>query len=569
MKSYDVFKEWARLGIKDGNPLFTEEEQIAETEIPCPWRITHCNTRFDLCKTYPKYLVVPKSVSDTELKQVSMFRSGQRLMAMCWRDPRTNVTIWRSSQPKAGISGSNTRDEKFIDLLAKSVKDFQKNPTLHILDCRPKSSALANRAAGAGYESKSNYPNARLEFYNIGNIHVMRDSFTRLINVTNGKVGNEKGIDYGNTVEDTKWLGHVRLVLKASIECAQLVHNGTPVLVHCSHGWDRTSQVCALAELLLDPFYRTYQGFSVLVEKEWCSFGHPFQLRCAHSEDKSKRNDEQTSPIFLQFLDCVWQLLQQFPTMFEITPRYLLTIANHIHSCRFSTFCLSSEKDRELLQVDEKCTEIWTYLGANYDTLRNPFFEPDFDMIDPTPGTESIVKPVITSRNDRARHPFLCEDGSLLPTVLSVTSGVKLWSDFFERWAAVEVQKVAPSHFFDLLRDSNLSKGLVDGDEAAQRVVDEEEAIRTSMFSDNIADEDKEDKAEEITESINSKNKEFMADTEVSVMVTSDDFWEAAFRAEMAKRLELEAELSALKTKSVIGLVRGIAAAGEEGEGAN
>jgi len=32
-----------------------------------------------------------------------------------------------------------------------------------------------------------------------------------------------------------------------------------PILVHCSDGWDRTSQVVALAQLMLDPYYRTIQ----------------------------------------------------------------------------------------------------------------------------------------------------------------------------------------------------------------------------------------------------------------------------------------------------------------------
>ena len=32
-----------------------------------------------------------------------------------------------------------------------------------------------------------------------------------------------------------------------------------PILVHCSDGWDRTSHVVALAQLMLDPYYRTIQ----------------------------------------------------------------------------------------------------------------------------------------------------------------------------------------------------------------------------------------------------------------------------------------------------------------------
>jgi hypothetical protein len=33
--------------------------------------------------------------------------------------------------------------------------------------------------------------------------------------------------------------------------------NGKNVLVHCSDGWDRTSQLSSLSQLLLDPYYRT------------------------------------------------------------------------------------------------------------------------------------------------------------------------------------------------------------------------------------------------------------------------------------------------------------------------
>lgn len=48
-------------------------------------------------------------------------------------------------------------------------------------------------------------------------------------------------------------------------ECfnVQAVAEGVSVLVHCSDGWDRTAQVCSVACVLLDPYYRTLKGLMV------------------------------------------------------------------------------------------------------------------------------------------------------------------------------------------------------------------------------------------------------------------------------------------------------------------
>jgi protein tyrosine phosphatase len=47
-------------------------------------------------------------------------------------------------------------------------------------------------------------------------------------------------------------------LLRASWYTAvNLEEHGRPVLVHCSDGWDRTPQIASLAQLMIDPFYRT------------------------------------------------------------------------------------------------------------------------------------------------------------------------------------------------------------------------------------------------------------------------------------------------------------------------
>tara|TARA_B110000305_G_C19339662_1_gene588430 strand:- start:301 stop:1002 length:702 start_codon:yes stop_codon:yes gene_type:complete len=222
---------------------------------------------------------------------------------------------------------------------------LQNSTKLRIMDLRPKTSAVANRATGHGYELSACYPTSHLSFHNISNIHAIRESLNKVNSCCTSS--SQSDVNFSSNIEDSKWLLHTKLVLQASWQAAFVCSvKELPVLVHCSHGWDRTSQVCALAQIFLDPFFRTCKGFRILVEKDWLAFGHPFQLRCGHGESKVDRNNDQLSPIFIQFIDCVWQLLDQFPDRFEFNARYLLMIADHVLSCRFGTFLFNTEQER-------------------------------------------------------------------------------------------------------------------------------------------------------------------------------------------------------------------------------
>lgn len=132
-----------------------------------------------------------------------------------------------------------------------------------------------------------------------------------------------------------------------------------PVLVHCSDGWDRTPQIVALAELMLDPFYRTIDGFRVLIEREWIQFGHKFGDRCGQGVSSDDSNER--CPVFLQWLDCVYQLVRQFPCSFEFNLNFLIKLIQHTYSCLFGTFICNNMRERDDHQISERTHSVWSY----------------------------------------------------------------------------------------------------------------------------------------------------------------------------------------------------------------
>lgn len=87
-------------------------------------------------------------------------------------------------------------------------------------------------------------------------------------------------------------------------------------------------------------------------------------------------SEDQSSCIFLQWLDCVHQLLYQFPNAFEFNIDFLVYIASHYNTCLFGTFLFNCEREREYFKAKSDTVSIWSYTckSENNKRFSNPFY---------------------------------------------------------------------------------------------------------------------------------------------------------------------------------------------------
>eukprot|EP00042_Codosiga_hollandica_P030763 m.180787 g.180787 ORF g.180787 m.180787 type:complete len:624 (+) comp53446_c0_seq38:367-2238(+) len=404
-----------------GWQIYNARSEFTRQRLPATWRICTANSQYELCSTYPSVFAVPASVSDDALRNVAAFRSRGRIPVLSWIHAN-GASMTRCSQPRVGVAGKrNADDEAYFQTLI-NINQTDKTK-LYIVDARPKANALANQAKGLGFESEANYPRTEVLFANIHNIHAMRESLQKLRDICASSGDESRWL---SDLESTLWLKHVMVVLAGTATIVEYMERGTSVLVHCSDGWDRTAQLTALSMICMDPFFRTLRGFEVLIEKEWLSFGHKFAQRIGHG---SREEENERSPVFVQFIDCVWQLQQQFPCSFEFNSTFLIAILDHLYrfaflclscagsrfsrsfcSCLFGTFLYNNERERAEAQLPTRTRSLWDFLENDVSQFLNPFF------------------------SFRPEAPVLAPAASM--------RRIQLWSDYYLRWNADQAPKV-------------------------------------------------------------------------------------------------------------------------------
>ncbi|KAE8605472.1 hypothetical protein XENTR_v10015153 [Xenopus tropicalis] len=371
---------------ENGWSLFLPEQEFEQLALETDdWRLSSVNRDYSVCLSYPQLVTVPKSIDDDSLRKVAAFRHAGRFPVLSYYHKKNGMVMMRSSQPLTGTNGKRCKeDEKLINATLKHGKRG------YIIDTRALNVAQQARARGGGFEQEAHYPQWRRIHKSIERFNILQESLIKLVEACNDQSHNMDR--WLSKLEASNWLTHIKEILTTACLAAQCIdREGASVLVHGSEGMDSTLQVTSLAQIILDPRCRTIRGFESLVEREWLQGGHPFQQRCAQSAySNSKQKWE--APTFLLFLDCVWQILRQFPCSFQFNERLLITLYEHAYASQFGTFLGNNDYERNKLKLSQKTLSLWSWVNqpSEINKFLNPLYEANGLVIWPSVAPQSL-----------------------------------------------------------------------------------------------------------------------------------------------------------------------------------
>lgn len=476
------------------------------------WVVSDVNKDYKICDSYSQKIILPNISSLKNcINHARNFRDQQRFPIVSYINKNSNL-ILRSSQPMTGIMNrTNSQDEFLIKGYLKSA-DTKDNNKFIIVDCRPIKNVYAQKyILGGGTENIQNYQfkdlksknlfTSKAYFLGFPNVHILSDQYNSMVDYYI-LAKNQSKEEISPLRFD--WYLNIEHVLKeVDYLLKEYLLNGSHLLIHCTHGWDRTSLTTSLLMICTDPYYRTIEGFLVLVQLEWLNYGFRFAERFdvneyfiddlndvneANSEDLSVNsnkngflinridylmdkarnhnimdipinlkkklgniditsisskfgvNDEKecnnqvvkrlsdhlywkqkkskidytniedsfnteeetetkkickntsskggASPVFIQFLDIIYQLIKQYDTQFEYNGKFLLRILKEVTSGKYYEFLLNNDKERNeylkslKLSGEQELLITWYNMIEIKDSERNTKFQKGNDNMD-------------------------------------------------------------------------------------------------------------------------------------------------------------------------------------------
>ncbi|KAG5669296.1 hypothetical protein PVAND_017185 [Polypedilum vanderplanki] len=370
------------LYLENGFNIFRPEIEFSKLIASDEWRISTVNESYDVCQSYSSKLIVPKCITDEQLIQSSQFRDLGRFPIISYRH-ENGAVLMKSSQPNPNSTKRCKADEALLNcLLNKNQKGF-------IID----TTGGKNKWTGENEQHYSLWKKFIRPIGNFAHPSGFLDCFSKLIEACNDTGSStEKWL---SRLESSGWLTLVLNSLNTACIVAQcMAQEGSSVLVHGGQGMDSTLIVTSLVQIILNPDSRTVRGLQALIDREWIQAGHPFGTRHAQScYSSSQQRAKSSGASFVLFLDCVYQLYQQFPLSFEFDPHILIILFEHSYFSQYGTFIVDNEMERVELMAFTKTTSLWSHLNRPdiITNLLNSAYEPNQSIIWPSVAPVSLV----------------------------------------------------------------------------------------------------------------------------------------------------------------------------------
>uniref|UniRef100_A0A8C8B3N7 Myotubularin-related protein 12 n=1 Tax=Otus sunia TaxID=257818 RepID=A0A8C8B3N7_9STRI len=279
-------------------------DELERTKGNVKYKAVTTNEGYRVSEKLPLYFVVPICVSEESILKYQ----GRGIPIWCWSCHNGAALLKMSAFPKEQDDSTSQMQKAFLDGIYKTIS----KPPYELLRMDDLSSSLPS----------------------LQDIQTAYTRFKQLFLIDNSTDFWATDVKWFSLLESTNWLEIIRFAIPVTFWVSNFL------------GMSATDLCCvisSLVQVMMDSYSRTKSGFQSLIQKEWVIGGHGFLDRCNHLH----KSDKEEAPVFLLLLNCVWQLVQQYPPAFEFTETYLTVLSDSLYVPIFSTFFFNSQHQKD------------------------------------------------------------------------------------------------------------------------------------------------------------------------------------------------------------------------------